>query len=138
MQIGHKGGGKHWTAAEVAAREAAAESMKRRDAKKIEPPDWLSSAAKKLWSKKLKELEGVDLLDALDAESMAAYCDAVVSCADLARKKNPSIDDHKAKQAYMRIIAQFADKLGFTPAARVRLIKKRAEEKRDAFGADFD
>jgi phage terminase small subunit len=139
MEVGKKGKGKHWTQAQVSARQAAAETLKREEPVKLKPPPWLSKEAKLMWDKKLKETIGVDLLDVLDEESLAIYCDTVVKYRMISGQREMTIDDHKTMQAYSRIIAQYADKLGFTPAARARLVKKRAEEKpKDPFGEDFD
>ena len=44
MEVGKKGGGKHWTAAQVAARKKAAEKVRRKKVQLI-APDWLSSGA---------------------------------------------------------------------------------------------
>ena len=138
MEVGKKGRGKHWTAAEVAAREEAAESLKRKDDQTLKPPIWLGQEAKQIWARKLKETAGVDLLDVLDGECLAVYCDSFVKYRKISKKSRLKVDDHKALQAYMRIIAQYADKLGFTPAARARLIKKRAEKHNDPFGNEYD
>lgn len=138
MAIGKKGGGKHWTKAQISARAEAAKTLQREEPVPLTPPSWLSAEAKKIWAKKLKETQGVDLLDVLDEESLAVYCDSVVKYRKLSQVKVLDTDAHKVMQAYSRIIAQYADKLGFTPAARARLIKKRADEKPDPFGKEFD
>lgn len=138
MEVGKKGRGKHWTAAEVAARKAAAEALKRAEKIQLHPPAWLDKAARVIWNKKIQEAAGVGLLDVLDEESLAVYCDSVVKYRDISRQKTLLLDDHKIMQAYSRIIAQYAERLGFNPSARARLIKKRAEEKPDPFGKDFD
>lgn len=138
MEVGKKGRGKHWTQAEVDARQQAAETLKRKDGKTLIPPEWLGAEAKEIWARKLAETAGVDLLDVLDGECLAVYCDSVVKYRKISQKRSLKVDDHKAMQAYMRIIAQYAEKLGFTPAARARLIKKRAEKPNDPFGDDYD
>jgi len=139
MEVGKKGQGKHWTHDEINARKDAAESLKREEAIKLKLPAWLGPDAKKIWDKKLKEAGGVDLLDVLDEESLAVYCDSVVKYQKLSKQRVLTIESHKVMQAYSRIIAQYAEKLGFNPSARARLIKKRAEKKpKDKFGEDFD
>lgn len=138
MEVGKKGRGKHWTKAQVEARQRAAEGLKREEPVKLKPPAWLGLEARAIWNKKLKEAGGVELLDVLDEESLAVFCDSVVKYRKISQKKRMNIDDHKTMQAYSRIIAQYAEKLGFNPSARARLIKKRAEEKKDPFGEDFD
>lgn len=139
MAIGKKGRGRHWTAAEVSARQAAAERLKRKGPKDLKPPAWLSPAARKVWDKKMQDVKGVDLLDILDEESLAIYCDAVANYEQLSRRKRKSLDVHKAAQAWARIAANYADRLGFTPTARARLIGKRAQKPaKDQFAQDFD
>jgi phage terminase small subunit len=138
MEVGKKGRGKHWTAAEVAARKDAAEALKRAEKVQLHPPDWLGREALAIWNKKIEEAAEVNLFDVLDEESLAVYCDSVIKYKKISKKQRLKIDDHKTLQAYSRIIAQYAEKLGFNPSARARLIKKRAEEKKDPFGEDFD
>src|SRR3989304_4110165 len=138
MGAGKKGRGKHWTQAEVAARQQAAETLKRDEPVALTPPVWLGAEAKKIWNKKLEETQGVDLLDVLDEESLAVYCDSIVKYRKISQQRRLKVDDHKTMQAYSRIISQYADKLGFNPTARARLIKKRAEHQEDQFGDDFD
>ena len=138
MNVGKKGGGKHWTAAEVAARQEAAEEIKRKKKVELKPPSGMSDEAKKIWNKKIKEASGVDLLDVLDEESLVGYCEAYVEYQTFMKMPIKTLGTHKVMQSYLRIIAQYADKLGFTPAARARLIKKRAEKKTDKFGEEFD
>jgi len=151
MGVGRKGGGKHWTDAEVAARQAAADKLKRKRAAKLSPPDWLSKDSITLWNEKLAQVAGLkaanELLDVLDTELLAMYCDAVVQYRDIARleldpntkKPKPlSTDEVKALQAWSRIVRDCAEKLGFTPSARARLVKKIADEGKDTFGKKFD
>jgi P27 family predicted phage terminase small subunit len=138
MKVGRKGGGKHWTRAEVSARKAAAQEITRKGPVVLEPPDWLSKRARVIWDKILMEAKGLSLFDNLDRETLAIYCDAVVNYEDCTRRKVKSIDHIKEQQAWVRIISQLGDKLGMNPAARARLVKKRAERKTDKFGKKFD
>lgn len=151
MEVGRKGSGKHWTAAEVAARQAAADKLKRKVSAKLTPPEWLSIDAVTLWHEKIAQVAGLksanELLDVLDTELLAMYCDAVVQYRDIARvemdpnTKKPKIlssDDVKALQAWSRIVRDCAEKLGFTPSARARLVKKLADDNKDSFGKKFD
>ena len=144
MEVGKKGGGKHWTKDEIERREEAAQAYQRADDATLTPPDWLSDGAIAIWEKKLAEIAGLnagtELLDALDSEILATYCDAVHNYAELSKVQNKSADTYKVMQAYNRIILAQADKLGFTPAARNRLIKVRADENKnvDEFGDKFD
>jgi P27 family predicted phage terminase small subunit len=143
MGVGKKRGGKNWTKAEIEAREAAAADLERADDAKLKPPQWLSKAAIEIWNKKIEEIAGLnagsELLDALDSEILAAYCDAVVNYSNLTGKKRKTIDTYKLIQSYHRILNQTADRLGFTPGARARLIRKRADAgEADTFGEKFD
>ena len=142
MEIGKKGRGKHWTAAEVAARQDAADMLKREKAARLKPPEWLSKDARSVWQEKLKHVAGLkaanELLDVLDTEMLAVFCDAYVQYRDLAQKSKKEPDDIKDLQAWSRIIGNYAAKLGVNPSARARLVKKRADEKKDQFGSKFD
>lgn len=138
MDPGGKSGGKHWTKAEVESRKAAAEMVKRKAPVVLRAPKWLSREAKKVWNQVKKEVADLDLLDNLDTHTLAVYCDAVIKYQDLSQKEILSDDDVKLMQSWARIIAGYADKLGFTPAARARLVKKKADEILDEFGQEFD
>jgi P27 family predicted phage terminase small subunit len=149
MTPGGKDGGKHWTRAEVESRQAAQEMTKRKTKVRLIAPDWLSPAALEIWKKVKKQVVGLDLLDNLDTEMLAIYCDAVaqyrVETEKLRRftREDGEVIDRgdmiKAVQSWARIVSTYAEKLGFTPSGRARLIKKRAEEiERDRFGDEFD
>ena len=143
MQVGKKGGGKHWTKGQTAAREAAAKAFEREDAAQISPPIWLGKDALEIWNKKISEIAGLsggkDLLDALDSENLGVFCDAVVKYKKISAKNRLTTDDHRILQTYMRRILEYSERLGFQPAARTRLIKKRADgPPRDDFGEKFD
>lgn len=142
MEVGRKGGGKHWTEAQVLARKAAADKVKRAKPAKLVAPGWLSSAAKKIWEEKIKQVRGLkaanELLDVLDTEMLAIYCDATVRYQDCAKIVKKTPDDLKELQAWSRILKDYAEKLGFTPSARARLVKKIADKPQDDFGSNFD
>lgn len=143
MRVGRKGGGKHWTQKEIESRAVAAEKFERKDDAKIQPPVWLSKDARIIWAKKISEIQGLnadsELLDALDSEILALFCNAVVQYQKIAKKKRTSIDDHKLMQTYMLRILAYSERLGFTPGARARLIKAHSEEPpEDEFGEKFD
>lgn len=148
MAVGIKSGGKHWTKKEVDARQAAAETMSRKEPIKMRVPEWLDEDARKVWRQTLKRLEGVEMLDCSDTEMLGIYCDAVSNYRKLSKGLVTILDEEgqtiamedsiKAIQAWMRVIASYADKLGLTPAARARLAKKKADEVIDEFGTEFD
>lgn len=143
MGVGKKNGGKHWTQEEKAAREAAARAFERKDTEDIAPPIWISKDAHEIWNKKVAEIAGLnggkDMLDALDSEILALFCEGVAKYKKLSSKKRLTSDDHRILQTYMRRILEYSERLGFTPDARTRLIKKRADETpKDEFGEKFD
>jgi P27 family predicted phage terminase small subunit len=142
MEIGKKGRGKHWTTAQVTARAEAAEKLKRKKKAELIPPSWLSPRARDVWNRKIEEVAGLNaanvLLDVLDTEMLAIYCDAYVEYQITASVSPKTSDMVKELQAYARILAGYAEKLGFTPNARARLVKKLADESPDKFGKKFD
>jgi P27 family predicted phage terminase small subunit len=140
MQPGEFGSGKHWTAAEVAARQQAEEGIKRKTKIAMRVPTWLSTDAKRIWRRVVKEAAELELFDNLDTEMLAIYCDAVSKYQDAstALAKEYSVDQEKALQAWARLVSQYADKLGMTPTARARLVKRKADEILDEFGDEFD
>ena len=140
MSAGGKDGGKHWTAQEIEARQAAAEGVKRKGRITVRAPVWLSPVALGVWRRVLREVGSLELLDNLDENFLAIYCDAVVKYREASKKMSegtPTDDDVKAVQAWARLVAAYADKLGFTPASRARLVKKKADEIIDSF-SEFD
>lgn len=134
MQVGKKGGGKHHTKAEVDARRNEADRLKRKQQVNLIAPEWLSSGALFVWKRAVDNVAGLgegDLLDDLDTDMLANYCDAVDKAQTLSKsiskgEKLDIDDDMKLLQGWYRIIATYADKLGFTPQARARLVRKRA------------
>jgi P27 family predicted phage terminase small subunit len=145
MEVGKKGTGKHWTEAEVQARQLAAEGLTRKAKVRLKAPEWLSADALVVWKRIIKQTKGLQLLDNLDENMLAIYCDTMIKYQQLSRVedesgelKGLSNDGIKALQAYARLLAGYADKLGLTPAGRARLAKKEADKKLDEFGEEFD
>lgn len=152
MTPGGPAGGKHWTKAEVSARQQAADGARRKGRVVIIMPEWLSDDARKIWRRVRRQAGGLELLDNLDADMLAIYCDAIanyqaartvlarISSGEMSPAEGGLLinDRIKAMQAWARLISAYADKLGFTPAARARLAKKKADEVLDAFGDEFD
>jgi P27 family predicted phage terminase small subunit len=137
-EIMRSGSGKHWTRAELAARQASEELLKREKKRSLNAPVWLTKEAKAIWIRVVGSVKGLDLLDNIDTEILAIYADAVVRYQILSQKETQDNDDIKALQAYSRIIVQYADKLGLTPTARARIVKKHADKLLDRFGKKFD
>lgn len=151
LSIRGRTGGKHWTAAEVESRQAAQEQAQRKSRVRLKPPSWLVANDEALvtWKEIVRKLRGIDLLDNLDTELLAIYCDAIVQyrkCTQrLAMPQHSEdglppapIDDLiKATQAWSRIVATYADKLGLTPGGRARLAKRKTEKIVDPFAESF-
>lgn len=151
MNVGRKGTGKHWTKEEIKKREAAAQKLQRPKPVKLKIPKWLDDVARQVWKKTLKDMAGIELLDKLDEEVLAIYCDAVARYREATLKVreegyitsnaqgtetvNPYV---KAAQSYAKIMIQYADKLGLNPNSRARLAKKRENEPEDPNKELFD
>lgn len=141
---------KHLTKEEKQARrEAEAAYLPDRPAK-LKLPRSLSKdpAAKRYWKSILERMEGLAILDDLDGEMLAVYCAALSRrdslnslCRELMdqvdREKDPEarldlvgkLDGVISKlQAHEKTLLSYADKLGMTPEARVRLARKRAAQ----------
>jgi P27 family predicted phage terminase small subunit len=147
MSIGGRDGGKHLTRAELESRQAAESGHTRRRVL-LKPPDWLkeSEDAMKVWKSILKKLKGIELLDDLDSELLAIYCDALVNYRLCSRGMKLVGEDGemlandermKTTQAWARIVTSYADKLGLTPGGRARLAKRKAEQVFDPFATEF-
>ena len=126
---------KHLTLLEKSTR-LEAENALSRDRVKLSPPRWLKKrpAALVYWKSIIKKMREITLLDDVDADMLAVYCDGLARREELQLamyREDGSIDEVvlKSLQAQERIIVQYADKLGLTPNGRVRLAKKRAEER---------
>ena len=135
----------HFTNAEKSARKKAEEEVTRHSVR-LTPPRYLKEdlVAYDYWRKTIKRMRGISLLDDVDTDMLATYCQMLSRKDSLVHKYNLDPDDNdslKNLQAQERMIIQYADKLGLTPSGRARLAKKRAEERQvdpnaDMFGAD--
>lgn len=150
MNVSGKGGGKHWTKTEVEKRKAAAQAFQRNNIAELQMPEWLNDEAQKVWNKVIKDMSEFEILDNVDADSLAVYCDAVAKYQELTTKvrENGYITINaqgtetvspyvRASQGYARIMMQYADKLGLNANARARLAKKKADtvdESKSMFG----
>lgn len=144
MKVGRKGGGKHWTKSEVERRHQSAQTFQRQKPQKLKMPIWLDDAARQVWKKTLKAMVGYDLLDKLDEDVLAAYCDAVARHQEVTLKireegyittnaqGTETVSPYvRAAQSYARIMMQYADKLGLNVNSRARLAKKKADNPGD-------
>jgi len=121
---------KHYTNSERNLRQEA-ETLLTRKIIKLRPPDTVKSnlIALKYWKETIKRMRGISLLDDLDTDMLAAYCIQSAIRDDLRRKYMEGYDTIALMQAQERLILSYANKLGLTAESRMRLAKKRAEEK---------
>ena len=151
MQVGHKGEGKHWTKEQVEKRAEAAQSVKRKSPVKLKMPDWLNDESRLIWKKTLRDMKEFDVLDNVDADALAIYCDAVVNyqLATLEVRERGYTTENaqgtetvspyvRAAQSYARVVIQYSDKLGLNASARARLAKKKADIEVDPNADLFD
>lgn len=151
MQIGRKGGGKHWTKKEVEARQQAATKLTREKKKTLKMPSWLDDEAKAVWKKTLRDVSEFDILDKVDEDVLAAYCDAVArhkELSEIIREKGYTIHNAsgslveapwvKTQLSYARLIVQYSDKLGLNANSRARLARKIAQDEGDPNADLFD
>lgn len=150
MSPGGRSGGKHWTKDEVESRQAAADQAQRQKRITLKPPEWLTENedALKVWKDLKKKLQGIELLDNLDTELLAMYCDGIVHYRNVTKMLTEDVVNDagemvfqdelmKSAQAWARITMAFAEKLGLTPGGRARLAKKKAEKVVDEFADKF-
>ncbi len=151
MKVGKKGNGKHWTKKEVESRTAAAQKMQRKKKVQLICPVWLDEEARRIWKKTLKYMTNLNILDKVDEDVLAVYCDAAARYQDTTlkvRKEGYTIINAqgveavspyvKAAQSYARLMLQYSDKLGLNANARARLAKKIADENDDPNADLFD
>lgn len=151
MQVGRKGGGKHWTKKEVESRQQAASKVTRKKKVSLKMPSWLDDEAKAVWKKTIRDIKGFDVLDKVDEDVLATYCDAVArhkELSEMIREKGYTIYNAagslveapwvKTQLSYARLIVQYSDKLGLNANSRARLARKIAEEEADPNADLFD
>lgn len=124
--------GRHYTKAELRAKHKADELMggNRRD---IKPPDWLDKRGKATFKRLVKDFEHFDILDIIDAELLAVYCDMHDKYVTL--KKDIDLDKFhgfelrtktQQLQKYSGLLLQYASKLGLSPESRKKICSKIA------------
>jgi len=115
----------------------------------LKPPPIMTGipGASGFWKRTLKRMEGLAILDDLDSDTLGVYCVMMARYkqqsallnhaskrlkdagknADEVRSAIEQIDAVSAKMTTLeKTILQYADKLGLTPAGRVRLAQRRA------------
>jgi phage terminase small subunit len=141
---------KHLTPAQREARMAAEAEMTRGNVRLTAPPGVRNDpAAHGYWKGTVRRMKGLTLLDDLDTEMFAAYCQilsrrdalmetwrAVAARSDAGKDAEERLacftqadDLLKRLEAQERLALAYGEKLGLTPSGRVRLAKRRAEEK---------
>ena len=153
---------KNLTKAEQAAQAAAeASTLPDRPQVTLKPPAVLNgdTAARRYWKSIQERMEGISILDDLDAEVLGVYCSMLSRRDTTQRVYTDLLKDSKSKeltveerleligkldgvlsklQAHERTILQYADKLGLTPAGRVSLARKRAQQAAGEVDPDGD
>lgn len=143
---------KHLTKEERSAQAAAeASTLPDRPQVTLKPPAVLNgdTAARRYWKSIQERMEGISILDDLDAEILGVYCSMLSRRDTTQRVYTDLLKDSKSRelsveerveligkldgvlsklQAHERTILQYADKLGLTPAGRVSLARKRAQQ----------
>ena len=143
---------KHLTKAEIEARGAQeSAAMPSRTPKK---PKLIlrDKAAGKHWSRILRDMAGLEIIDVLDTDMLAIYCAKLSRRDDLQTKYLQVRELYAAEpdnanlkilislsdemQSIERDLLAYASKLGLTPESRARLAKRMAEQ--EEFDPDAD
>lgn len=135
---------KHLTKGEIEAREAAEAAVL--PARKIKKPKLIAAdkAAAKHWTRILKDMEGLEILDVLDTDALAIYCAKLARRDDIQEKYlqvrelyredsntgtlRTMTDLSGELQSVEKDLLAYASKLGLTPESRARLARKIAEQ----------
>lgn len=144
---------KHLTKDEIEARtQAEADVLPHR---KIKRPTRISKdpGAKRYWAAVLKDMDGIKILDALDANTLAIYCekcarrDEMQAYYQKLRSQYAEDPDNATIRLMIKLDAEikgsedailtYAGKLGLTPESRNRLAKRLAEQEDDDPDADL-
>ena len=111
--------------------------------KKAPPcPKWLELEAKKEWRRLAKTLEAMGVLTDADMAAFAGYCQAYARWKEAEERitdrglviRTPSgypqqVPYISIAQQYLKLMQQFAEQFGLTPAARSRIIAGSGEGK---------
>ena len=109
--------------------------------KKAPPcPKWLEAEAKKEWRRLAKALEAMGVLTEADMAAFAGYCQSYARWKEAEGRitdrglviRTPSgypqqVPYISIAQQYLKLMQQFAEQLGLTPAARSRIIANNGE-----------
>lgn len=113
-----------------------------------EPPEGMGDEAREIWAYTLRELVAMKTAAAADRDSLAAYCEAVIShrraSAIVAQTsilikglhggmvRNPAV---AIQRDAAHTIRAFAQEFGLTPSARSRIQVERTTDKPNPFAA---
>ena len=111
--------------------------------KKAPPcPKWLEPEAKKEWRRLAKALEAMGVLTEADMAACAGYCQSYARWKEAEERitdrglviRTPSgypqqVPYISIAQQYLKLMQQFAEQFGLTPAARSRIIAGNGEGK---------
>jgi len=139
---------KHSTKEELRVRQEAERSVmpERIGGADLKAPRGVKGAAATYWKQIISRCEDVILIDDLDREMLAVYCQMLVRrdklnklCEKLLKEALKNDADGETTEATDKLdglikqvaalernLMTYADKLGFTPQSRVRLAQKRA------------
>lgn len=109
--------------------------------KKAPPcPKWLEAEAKKEWRRLAKTLEAMGVLTEADMAAFAGYCQSYARWKEAEGRitdrglviRTPSgypqqVPYISIAQQYLKLMQQFAEQFGLTPAARSRIIAANGE-----------
>ena len=105
-------------------------------------PQWLEPEAKKEWRRLAKALEAMGVLTEADMAAFAGYCQYYARWKEAEERitdrglviRTPSgypqqVPYISIAQQYLKLMQQFAEQFGLTPAARSRIIAGNGESK---------
>lgn len=110
-----------------------------RDCVRLRPPKRIrdNKPAHAYWKNTIDRMRGISLLDDVDIDMLAVYCECMARRDELSNQFGtiPYINTKDKTNALIslqqqeKLVLSYAEKLGLTPAGRARLAKKRAQER---------
>jgi len=85
------------------------------------PPNWLSSKARRKWRTILGAMRHTGVYTAIDVDTLAAYCETATLLGELWAPSDRSL---KAIVDCTNLMCRLAAELGLTPASRTKLAAK--------------
>lgn len=126
MQVGKKGGGRHWTKKEVEARKESAQKLQRKSKVKLEPPEWLKNDISSMivWNKILNDAKEIELLDNLDSYALATLCKL-----ESEKERALTNGDVDKFEKLSKTSLMYTKELGLSARSRAALAKKKEPKK---------